>query len=76
MFIKGEALEGTITVSFTISGKRGEWRVSITAPGGIVTEDETVEASWDQLFKELLRIRSPRVRTADDFCPSAREAVR
>ena len=55
MLIKGEVLSGTITVSFTISGKRNEWEVTITAPGGIVTTSETVELTPYPLFSEMLR---------------------
>ncbi|MGA7153784.1 MAG: hypothetical protein WBY84_20650 [Pseudolabrys sp.] len=54
MLIRGEALIDTITLAFTISGKRGEWSVSITAPGGVVTSDETTERTWFPLFTEML----------------------
>jgi hypothetical protein len=55
MLIRGEALIDTVTMAFTISGKRGEWRVTVTGPGNITTEDETVEATWYPLFTEMLR---------------------
>jgi hypothetical protein len=55
MLIKGEALIQTFTFGFSISGQRNEWRVTITQPGGITTEDETVEANWHALFSEMLR---------------------
>ena len=35
MFMKFEVLIGTVTVSGTISDKKNEWTVSMTAPGGI-----------------------------------------
>jgi hypothetical protein len=54
MLIRGEALIDTITLAFTIGGKRGEWSVSITAPGGVVTSDETTEKTWYPLLTEML----------------------
>jgi hypothetical protein len=54
MFLKFEALVGTITLTGTVSGKRGEWAVTITAPGGITRSDETVEKDWAPLFNEML----------------------
>ena len=54
MLIRGSALAGTVTVEFTISGKRNEWTVSVTAPGAVTTSDETVEATWYPLFNEML----------------------
>ena len=54
MLIRGEALIDTITLAFTISGKRREWSVTITAPGGIMTQDETVAATWYPLLNEML----------------------
>ena len=54
MLIRGEALIETITLAFTISGQRNEWSVTITQPGGIVTQDETVEATWYPLLNEML----------------------
>jgi hypothetical protein len=54
MLIKGEGLIETITLAFTISGQRREWSVTITAPGGIMTQDETVEATWYPLLNEML----------------------
>jgi hypothetical protein len=53
MLIRGEALIDTITLAFTISGKRREWSVTITAPGGM-TQDETVAAIWYPLLNEML----------------------
>lgn len=54
MLLKFEALIGTITLTGSVSGKRGEWCVSITAPGGVVTSDETTERTWFPLFSEML----------------------
>ena len=66
MLIRGEALIETITLAFTISGKRGEWAVSITAPGGVVTSDETTERTWFPLFTEMLA-SSYEMLVAGDF---------
>jgi hypothetical protein len=54
MFIRGEALVDTITIAFTISGSRGEWKVSISAPGNITKKNETTERTWFPLFTEML----------------------
>ena len=54
MFLRFEVLDGTITLNGTVSGSRGDWKVSVTAPGGIVTEDETTERYWHALFEEML----------------------
>ena len=54
MLIRFEALQDTITLSGTVSGSRGEWKVSISAPGNIVTEDETTGRHWHALFDEML----------------------
>ena len=54
MLIRGEALIETVTLAFTISGKKGEWCVSVTQPGGIVAQDETCETTWYPLLTELL----------------------
>ena len=54
MFLKFEALVGTVTLTGTVSGQRGEWAVSITAPGSITTSDETTERTWFPLFSEML----------------------
>ena len=75
MFIRGEALVDTVTLTFAISGKRGEWAVTITQPGGIVTEDETVEASWYPLFTEMLRAAFENANRRR-FPERHREAVR
>jgi hypothetical protein len=52
MCLKFEALVGTLTG--TVSGKRGEWAVTTTAPGGVVTADETTARTWFPLFSEML----------------------
>jgi hypothetical protein len=54
MLLKGEVLIESVTLNFAIHGKRNEWTVTIVAPGGITTEDETVEATWYPLFNEML----------------------
>jgi hypothetical protein len=53
MLIRGDALIDTITISFTISGSRGDWKITTTS-GGITAEDETVERTWFLLFSEML----------------------
>lgn len=55
MLIRGEVLIETVTLSFAVSGKRGEWKVTVTsAPGGATSEDETSETSWFALWNELI----------------------
>jgi hypothetical protein len=54
MLLKGEALIQSYTFSYSISGERGDWTVVITSPGGIKTEDTTVERTWYPLFSEML----------------------
>jgi hypothetical protein len=54
MVINGEVLIDTVTLSFTVSGQRNEWAVSIKAPHNVSVEDETVEASWFPLLNELI----------------------
>jgi hypothetical protein len=54
MFIKGEVLNGTITLGFTVSGERGDWKVRIISPGGHTSENESVEKTWFPLYTEML----------------------
>ena len=57
MLIKGEALIDIFSFQFSIHGQRGDWRLSITAPGfpgSITTEDETSEPTWHSLFNAML----------------------
>lgn len=54
MLLKGEALMGTFTISFAISGKPKEWNISVKAPGQLPTECETEEGSPWALFDEML----------------------
>ena len=54
MLIRGEALIGTVTVAFAVSGRRNEWMVSITSPGGVTKSGETVEKDWAPLLNEML----------------------
>jgi hypothetical protein len=54
MFLRFEVLDGTITLNGTVSGSRGAWKVSISAPGCVVAEDETTERNWHTLFEEML----------------------
>ena len=75
MLIKGEALVGTVTVAFTISGQKNDWEVVVTAPGGVVTTDETVEAGPYVLFAEMLRDAVDNANRRRGI-PERREAVR
>ena len=54
MLLKGEALIESYTLGFAVHGKRNEWTVTITLPGGIVDERETDEASPYILLNEML----------------------
>ena len=54
MLIKGEALIGTVTLAFTVSGERGNWAVSVTPPSSTTVTDETTERTWFPLFTEML----------------------
>lgn len=54
MLIKGEALISTVTLGFAVSGERGNWKVSISAPGSVTKENETTERTWFPLFTEML----------------------
>jgi hypothetical protein len=54
MLLKGEALIGTFTFTFAAHGKRGEWHVTVTAPGGMTSECETQEATPYALLNEML----------------------
>jgi hypothetical protein len=54
MFLKFEALIGTVTMTGSVSGKRNEWSVSVTGPGGVTKTDETVEKDWSPLLNEML----------------------
>jgi hypothetical protein len=42
------------TLSFSIHGERGAWKVTITAPGSFTKSDETTERTWYPLFAEML----------------------
>jgi hypothetical protein len=54
MLIKGTAPIGSYTLEFSIHGQRNDWKITVTAPGNIVTECETGEATWFPLFSEML----------------------
>jgi hypothetical protein len=75
MFMKFEVLTGTVTLSGTVSGKRGDWTVRITSPGGVTTEDQTTERTWFPLWTELVSAASDNEKRKR--VPSARpEAMR
>jgi len=71
-FTKFETLVGTVTLTGTISGKPYEWTITVVAPGGIVTTDETTErtpqALWDEMrsaaYRSVMRRRFPDQREA------------
>lgn len=54
MLLRGEALIQSFTIGFSVSGERGNWRVTTNAPGGVVSECETQEATWFLLFNDML----------------------
>jgi hypothetical protein len=54
MLIKGEVLISTVTLNFSVHGKRYAWVVSVSGPGGVSKTDETVERHWAPLLDELL----------------------
>jgi hypothetical protein len=54
MLIRGEALIATITLSFAIHGERNAWNVTVTAPGGVVNEADTHDATPYAVFNEML----------------------
>jgi hypothetical protein len=54
MYIRGTALEETITLDFTVSGQRREgWKVTVTF-GGATAENETLEHGPWVLLSEML----------------------
>ena len=57
MLIKGEVLIDIFTFGFSVHGQRGEWTLTVTAPGfpgSITTEDATTEQTWHLLFNEMI----------------------
>jgi hypothetical protein len=54
VLLKGEALIDSFTLGFAISGKRNDWKVSVTGPGDIAEEAETRAATPYELFDEML----------------------
>jgi hypothetical protein len=52
--VRGEVQIQSFTLGFTVAGERNNWTVVITSPGGIKTEDTTVERTWFPLFSEML----------------------
>jgi hypothetical protein len=52
--LQGTALVGAFTFSFSAHGKRGEWHVAVTTPGGITSERETQEDKPYGLLNEML----------------------
>ena len=54
MLLKGEALIQSFTFDFAIHGQRNEWTISITAPGHVVSEAETQDATPYLLFNDML----------------------
>jgi hypothetical protein len=54
MYMRFECLEGVTTLSGTVSGECFDWKVTVTAPGNITTEDTTGERQWFTLWSELV----------------------
>jgi hypothetical protein len=54
MVLQGTALVGTFTFSFSVSGKRNDWKITITSPNGVVDERETDAAGPYSLFNDML----------------------
>jgi hypothetical protein len=54
MLLKGEALIGTFTIGFTVSGKPREWTVAVKAPANDPSECETNESTPFSLLDEML----------------------
>jgi hypothetical protein len=54
MLLRGEALISTFTLGFSVSGERGDWKVSVTGPSGIASENETQEDGPYDLLDEML----------------------
>ena len=54
MLIQGTALMSTVTLAFSVSGKRNEWTVTVSGPGNVSRTSETVERHWAPLLDEML----------------------
>ena len=58
MVLRGECQIDVFTFGFTIHGSRGDWKLTISAPGfpfgGVTTEHETKEPTWFLAFNEML----------------------
>ena len=58
MVIRGEVQIDVFTFSFTIHGSRGDWKLTISAPGfpfgSVTTEQETKEPTWFPAFNGML----------------------
>jgi len=54
MLLKFECLISTVTLTGTVSGKRNEWTVCVSGPGGYARTSETVERDWAPLLNEML----------------------
>ncbi len=69
--LRGEAAIDAFSLSFKVHGENGRWRVSVTGPGNISEECETVEENPWPLLSEMLSNgvdqicrKLPRPRTA------------
>jgi hypothetical protein len=60
MLLQGTALVGSFTFIFSVSGKRNDWKVSVTSPSGITDERETNELTPYSLFNTMLASASDR----------------
>ncbi len=52
--LKGEAQIDAFTLGFNVHGENGHWRVSVSGPGNISDECETVEDNPWPLLVEML----------------------
>jgi hypothetical protein len=54
MLLRGEALVSSFTLGFSVFGERGDWKVSVSGPSGISSENETQEESPYDLLDSML----------------------
>jgi hypothetical protein len=62
MFMRFEILTGTVTLTGSVSGERGNWTVRVTSPGGDTAKDETTERTWFPLWTELVTTASENAK--------------
>ena len=71
MVIRGEVQIDVFTFSFTIHGSRGDWKLTISAPGfpfgSVTTEQETKEPTWYSGYLMECSAMRTRLLVAADF---------